>query len=129
MMIVPESHQDLLADRARADAYLATVMSAGSPPGRPVWFDAQGDCILINAKRLTKGGDMRAHPAVGLLVAEPNDPLRYVQIRGRITEISANGAPEHINGLLMKDRGRPWFPTKGQARVTCRLLPEHVSNA
>lgn len=130
MITIPESHRDLLEERARAYAYLATVMPDGSPQVTPVWFDAQGDHILINsAKGRTKDRNMRARPAVALLIADPKDPLRYVQIRGRIIDITEAGALEHIGRLSMKYRGRPWSPVEGQARVTYRLLPEHVSTA
>ena len=130
MMTIPESHRDLLEERARAYAYLATVMPDGSPQVTPVWFDAQGDHILINsAKGRTKDRNMRARPAVALLIADPKDPLRYVQIRGRITDITEVGALEHIGRLSMKYRGRPWSSVEGQARVTYRLLPEHVCTA
>jgi len=130
MMTIPESHRDLLEERARAYAYLATLMPDGSPQVTPVWFDAQGDYILINsAKGRTKDRNMRARPAVALLIADPKDPLRYVQIRGRITDITETGALEHIGRLSMKYRGRPWSPVEGQTRVTYRLLPEHISTA
>jgi PPOX class probable F420-dependent enzyme len=130
MMTVPDSHRDLLEDDARAYAYLATVMPDGSPQVTPVWFDAQGDFLLINsAKGRTKDRNMRARPAVALLIADPKDPLRYMQIRGRITAFSESGALEHINRLSMKYRGRPWSPVEGQVRVTYRLLPEHASTA
>lgn len=130
MMNFPELHRDLLEDRARAHAYLATLMPDGSPQVTPVWFDIQGDHILINsAKGRTKDRNMRARPAVALLIADPADSLRYLQIRGRIIEISENGALEHINKLSMKYRGRPWSPVEGQIRITYRLLPEHISTA
>jgi len=130
MMTIPESHRDLLEERARAYAYLATLMPDGSPQVTPVWFDAQRDYILINsAKGRTKDRNMRARPAVALLIADPKDPLRYVQIRGRITDITETGALEHIGRLSMKYRGRTWSPVEGQARVTYRLLPEHISTA
>ena len=130
MMTVPESHRELLEDRARAYAYLATLMPDGSPQVTPVWFDAADGHIMINsAKGRTKDRNMRARPAVALLIADPEDHLRYLQIRGRITDISETGALEHISRLSMKYRGRPWSPVEGQVRVTYRLLPEHVSIA
>jgi PPOX class probable F420-dependent enzyme len=130
MMNFPESHRDLLEDHARAHAYLATLMPVGSPQVTPVWFDIQGDHILINsAKGRTKDRNMRARPAVALLIADPADSLRYLQVRGRIIEISENGALEHINKLSMKYRGRPWSPVEGQIRIIYRLLPEHISTA
>lgn len=130
MVTFPESHRDLLEDSARAYAYLATVMSDGSPQVTPVWFEEQDGCILINSARgRVKDQNMRARPAVALLIADPNDPLRYIQVRGRITEITEDGALEHINRLSMKYRGRTWSPVAGQIRVIYRLTPEGISTA
>jgi PPOX class probable F420-dependent enzyme len=130
MTTVPESHRDLMEEGARAHAYLATLIPDGSPQVTPVWFDAQGDYLLISSARgRTKDRNMRARPAVALRIADPSDPLRYMQIRGRITDISEDGALEHISRLSMKYRSRPWTPVDGQIRVTYRLLPDHVSTA
>lgn len=128
MKSIPESHHDLIEDGARAYAYLSTVMTDGSPQVTPIWFNTSGEHILINsAKGRTKDHNMRSRPKVALLIADPKDTHRYVQVRGRITEISEEGALEHINKLSAKYRGRPWSPVAGQTRVIYRLLPEHVS--
>ncbi len=130
MITFPESHRDLLENHARAHAYLATIMADGSPQVTPVWFEEQDGCILINsAKGRVKDRNMRARPAVALLIADPGDPLRYLQIRGRVTAIIENGALEHINRLCMKYRARPWNPVEGQIRVIYRITPESVSTA
>jgi PPOX class probable F420-dependent enzyme len=130
MNLIPETHSDLLSDASRAYAYLATVMPDGSPQVTPVWFNTEGDTILINsAKGRIKDRNMRARPRVALLIADPKDPLRYLQLRGRIAGISEEGALEHIGTLSEKYRGRGWTPVSGQTRVIYKLLPEHVSAA
>jgi PPOX class probable F420-dependent enzyme len=127
---VPNSHMDLLRDDARAYAYLATVMGDGTPQVTPVWFNTQGETILINSARgRIKDRNMRARPGVAILIADPHDPLRYVQVRGRIVRTTQDGALEHISTLSMKYRGRRWDPVPGQIRVIYSLRPEHVSVA
>jgi PPOX class probable F420-dependent enzyme len=125
---IPPSHRDLIDDEARAYAYLATVMADGSPQVTPIWFNTDGKLILINsAKGRTKDRNMRARPRVALLIADPSDPLRYVQVRGRVTSITEEGALDHISMLSMKYQGKPWVPVSGQTRVIYGLLPEQVS--
>lgn len=122
----PQSHQDLIRDEARAFAYLATLMPDGSPQLTPLWFNTDGDYILINsAKGRVKDRNMRARPRVALLITDPRDPFhRYVQIRGRVVEVTEEGALAHINSLSLKYRQEPWTPVEGQTRVVYRVLPE-----
>ncbi|HEY5982804.1 MAG TPA: PPOX class F420-dependent oxidoreductase [Anaerolineales bacterium] len=125
---IPTTHRDLMDDQTRAYAYLATIMADGSPQLTPIWFNTEGDSILFNsAKGRVKDRNMRARPEVALLVADPEDPLRYLQVRGRIIEYTEDGALDHINALSMKYRGKPWTPVTGQTRVTYKLRLEHVS--
>ena len=130
MESIPDTHRDLVEDAARAYAYLATVMPDGSPQVTPVWFNMNGDCIMINsAKGRVKDRNMRARANVALLIADPRDPLRYAQVRGHIQRITEDGALEHIHALSMKYRARPWTAVSGQIRVMYTLLPEHISTA
>ncbi|HET6847126.1 MAG TPA: PPOX class F420-dependent oxidoreductase [Anaerolineales bacterium] len=127
-MNTPASHADLLEDKTRAYAYLATIMPDGTPQVTPVWFNTDGDCILINtAKGRVKDKNMRARPGVALVIADPRDTLRYVQIRGHVVEFTESGALSHISVLSMKYHGKPWTPVSGQERVIFRIQPEHIS--
>jgi PPOX class probable F420-dependent enzyme len=127
---IPESDRDLVDDNVRACACLATMMDDGSPQVMPVWFNTEGELVLNNsAKGWTRDRNMRSQPRVALLVADPKDPLRYVQVRGHIIGITEEGALERISTLSAKYRGRPWTPVPGQVRVLYKLLPKHVSAA
>lgn len=126
-MAIPESHRDLLSDAAQAYLYLATVMGDGSPQVTPVWFNTEGSLILVNtAKGRVKDRNLRSRPRAAMLIADPKDPFRYVQVRGRIVEIDEANGLQHIGVLSMKYRGKPWSPVAGQIRVIFKLLPEHV---
>src|SRR5512140_752438 len=108
---VPKSCQDLLSQKTRALAYLATLMPDGTPQLTPLWFDSDGDCILINSGRgRVKDRNMRRRPSVALLIQDPKSDQRYIQIRGRVTSVSEAGALEHIDRPSMKYRGRHWKP-------------------
>lgn len=124
----PDSHKDLLADETRAFAYLATLMPDGSPQLTPLWFNTDGQRILINsAKGRVKDRNMRADCRVALVVADPKDPYRFVQVRGRVEEITEKGALDHINALSLKYRGTPWSARPGQIRVMYKILLQQAS--
>lgn len=129
MNLVPASHRDLLRDDVRAYAYLATLMPDGSPQVTPVWFSAEGDHILVNsALGRVKDRNMRARPQVALCIADPANPYRYIQIRGRVIEITTEGADAHIDRLAFKYQGLSSYPYRqpGEQRVLYKIMPEHV---
>jgi PPOX class probable F420-dependent enzyme len=131
MAWIPDSYLDLIKDETRAFASLATMMEDGSPQNTPIWFNTDGNHILINsAKGRVKDRNMRRDPRVALVIIDPKDPYRYVQIRGKVVEITTNGAREHIDRLSKKYTGRDIY-TSGSAdeiRVTYKILPESVSS-
>ena len=127
MVTIPESHQDLIKDETKAFLYLATVMADGSPQVTPVWFSAEGECILINsAKGRVKDRNMRARPQVALVIQDPKTPYRYLQIRGRVDSFTEEGGDEHINFLSLKYDSKPWKKVVGQTRAIFKILSEHV---
>ena len=128
MNIVPESHRDLLTHEVSAYAFLATLMPNNSPQLTPLWFDADGDYILLNSARgRVKDKNMRARKQVALLITDPQDPFgRYIQIRGNVVEVTEEGGLEHINKLSLRYDEKPWTPIAGQTRVIYKIKPEKV---
>jgi PPOX class probable F420-dependent enzyme len=130
MTWIPESHIDLITDETKAFGILATLMKDGSPQVTPVWFNTDGIHILINsATGRVKDLNMRRNPIVTLLILDPNDPYRYIQIRGKVVEITTLGARKHIDTLSKKYTGRDIFTSgvNGEVRVTYKILPENVN--
>ncbi len=125
----PDSYKDLLEDKTGAFAFLATLMPDGSPQLTPLWFDSDGRYIFVNsAKGRIKDKNMRLHPQVAVLIQDPKNPYRFIQIRGKIVEVTEEGALEHIDRLNMKyNQGEHWKPVQGQVRVKYKIEPEHVS--
>jgi PPOX class probable F420-dependent enzyme len=129
MKNVPETHQDLLTDEKKAFVYLATIMKDGSPQVTPIWFDVEGDYIRLNtAEGRLKDRNMRARPTVALCIADPDDPYRYLQIRGRVVEYTKEGAEDHIDTLNLKYRGNRNYPNHraDMPRVIYKILPEKL---
>src|ERR1044071_683351 len=103
---IPEAFQYLLTDPITVS--LATVMSSGQPHITPVWVDFDGEYIYINTARgRQKDRDMKPGARVSILSVDPNNALRYLQVRGRVIDETEEGALEHINKLSLKYRGEP----------------------
>jgi PPOX class probable F420-dependent enzyme len=127
---IPESYLDLIKDETKAFGCLATLMRDGSPQLTPIWFNTDGTYILINsAIDRVKDRNMRRNPRVALVITDPNDPYRYIQIRGKIVEITTQGARGHIDRLSKKYTGRDKYTSGSpdETRVTYKIMPEHVS--
>jgi PPOX class probable F420-dependent enzyme len=126
----PDNHQDLLEDSTRAFAFLSTIMEDGSPQVTPMWFNTDGEHILINTARgRIKDRNMRQRPQVALAIVDPQDPYRYVQVRGTIIDQTEEGADDHINALCYKYTGREVYPWKapGEVRVRYTIQPKAFS--
>ena len=124
--VIPESYLDLLEEK-KAFCFLATLMADGSPQVTPVWVDYDGAHILINtAKGRVKDQNMRRDPRVAVAIHDPDDPYRYLQVQGKVEEITEEGADEVIDRLAKKYLGVDEYPNRqpGEVRVTYKIRPE-----
>jgi PPOX class probable F420-dependent enzyme len=124
---IPENYLDLT--QKKAFAQLATLMPDGSPHVAPVWFEYDGQNIVINsAKGRVKDKNIRRDPRVGIDILDPDNPYRHLSIRGRVVEITEKGADEHIDKLTKKYTGQDKYPYRGQGevRVIYKIEPEHT---
>ncbi len=128
MKNIPAEYHDLLKDEHKALAYLATVMDDGTPQVTPVWFNTNGEYILINtAEGRVKDHNMQARPHVALCIADPGNPYRYLQIRGKVAARTTEGADAHINTLAHKYTGQDWNIPAGEQRVIYKISPEKIN--
>lgn len=125
-MNFPEKYLDLLRDETRAFLFLATTMPDGSPQVTPIWFNTDGEHILINTNEgRVKDRNMKARPKVAMVIQDPSTPYRYLQIRGEVAETTREGADEHINQLSLKYDDKPWNYREGQKRIIYKIKPLH----
>jgi len=123
-MKIPETHLDLLKDETKAILYLGTTMTDGSPQVTPVWFNTDGEHILINtAAGRVKDRNMQVRANVAMCIADPKDPFRYLQVRGKVVERTLEGAEAHIHALARIYTGKPWNMPAGQIRVLYKIQP------
>jgi len=125
--LIPDSHKDLFAKKAFGN--LATLMPDGTPQVTPVWVDYGNGYVLVNsAKGRQKDRNMRKRPKVALSILDPDDPYRYLAVRGVVVETSERGADQHIDKLAKKYLGVDRYPDRqeGEVRVIYRIKPESV---
>jgi len=111
-------------------ASVATLMHDGSPQVAPVWVDREGDIVVINATvKRQRYRNLKRDPRVALCVFDLDDPYSKVIIRGRVTEITKDGAEDHIDKLSVKYRGRKYPDHRAdEPRVIIRIAPDHVTH-
>jgi PPOX class probable F420-dependent enzyme len=126
---IPDNFLDLLQQK-KAFADLATVMADGSPQVTPVWFDYTGGVIRVNtAKGRVKSRTLRPGAPFAMAIRDPDNPYRYVQIRGRVRRASEQGADAHIDSLAKKYLDKDTYPFRqpGEVRVMYELEPTAAS--
>lgn len=124
-----QKYQDLFQKKAFAN--LATLMPDGRPQVTPVWCDYDGQYVIVNSARgRQKDRNMRRDPRVALAVVDPDNPYRYIEIRGQVAEITEQGAEEHIDRMAKKYLGLDKYPNRapGEVRVLYKIRPEGFSS-
>lgn len=129
---IPASHRDLLDGPVFVT--LVTLMPDGHPQATPVWCNTDGDYILINSVRgRQKDRNMGRDPRVTILAIDPQNPYRWIQVRGKVVEVTEKGAVEHINALSKLYTGNENYyafspAAKGkETRVIYRIEPLKIT--
>jgi PPOX class probable F420-dependent enzyme len=122
---IPDNYLDLFKKPAFAN--LATVMPDGTPQVTPVWVDYDGKNIIVNtAEGRQKDRNLRRNPEVALAIMDPENPYRYLQIRGKVVEVTNSGADTHIDKMAKKYLGKDKYPfaQPGEKRVLFKIAPQ-----
>jgi PPOX class probable F420-dependent enzyme len=131
---IPASHRDLA--ECPPVAALTTVTSGGYPQTSVVWCDFDGRRLRVNTMRgFAKERNMRRDPRVTLLCYDPRQPLRYLEVRGLVTEMTEAGAAGHLDRLASKYAGQsvcffgdviPASFAETETPVLCLIQPARV---
>ncbi|HEY3249095.1 MAG TPA: PPOX class F420-dependent oxidoreductase [bacterium] len=128
-MEIPENVRRFL-EKPNA-AVLATVSPRGRPQATPVWFEVEGNRILVNTSTgRVKLRNIEANPNVALTIVDPENMYAYVQIRGRVVKFNRARGAQDIDRLSMRYHGRPhqYMPTDGpEKRVSLWIRPRSIS--
>ena len=125
-MKIPDQFRDLF--EKKAFAHLATIMKDGTPQVTPVWCDYDGTHVRINsAKGRIKDKNMRRNRKVAFSIQDPDNPYRFIAVRGEVVEIKDN-ADDDINALAKKYINQDKYPYKApnEVRVTYKIRPDYV---
>lgn len=130
---IPESHIDLLEEPVFVA--LTTLMPDGQPQSSVVWCDVEGDYVRVNTTRgRQKEKNMSARPMVTILAVDPEDPYRFIEVRGQVEEITSEGGVDHIDKLANEYHSADSFyggqvpeERRGtEVRVICKIRPTRV---
>jgi len=128
MTAIPDKFLDLVTKK-KAFANLATLMPDGSPQVTPVWIDYSNGVLRVNtAKGRTKARNMQTGARVAVAIQDPENPYRYLQVRGRVKSMTEQGADAHIDALAKKYLDQDKYPYRrpGEVRQIYEIEPLHT---
>jgi PPOX class probable F420-dependent enzyme len=98
---IPNTHRDLFQEPIHG--VLTTMMPDGMPQSSIVWVDYDGEYVLINTTlERQKGRNMQANPKGTILVIDPQDSSRWIEVRGQVREMTQDGAEAHADKLTQR---------------------------
>jgi PPOX class probable F420-dependent enzyme len=110
-------------------AYLATIGPDGKPQVTPVWVEYDGRHIIVNSEqKRAKVRNVKTNPSVSVAIADASNPYQYVEVRGKVVEVTAEGGAEGIDRLAKKYIDKDKYPWNqpGDVRVVIKIAPEKV---
>jgi PPOX class probable F420-dependent enzyme len=125
----PEQYLDLF--QKKAFAAFTTLMPDGGPQTTPVWVDYQNGEIWVNsAVGRRKDKNVRRDPRVALSIMDPDNPYRYVEVRGTVVSITGDGADAHIDRMAKKYMDQDVYPFRqpGEQRVLYKIRIDKALN-
>ncbi len=124
---IPENYMALFSKPVFG--FLTTLMPDGSPQTQPVWVDYENGKVVVNsALGRQKDKNMRRDPRVAITLMDPENPYRYLEIRGKVTDITQDGAASHIDKMAKKYLGQDKYPfaQPGEQRVLYKIEPVKI---
>ncbi|MDQ6695617.1 MAG: PPOX class F420-dependent oxidoreductase [Chloroflexota bacterium] len=127
-MTIPEAYKDLLDSTALA--HIATIGPKGEPQNNPVWFGWDGENVRFSqTKGRQKYRNVQHDPRIALSIVDPQNPYRYLEIRGTVTNIEEDPDNAFIDSMAKKYMGQEKYPwhNPGDQRVVIVVNPEHTT--
>jgi PPOX class probable F420-dependent enzyme len=128
MAKIPEAYADIF--EKKAFAHLSTLMPDGSPQTSPVWIEHKDGKLYVNsAKGRLKDTNIERDPRVAVSVSDPDNPYRCLMIRGKVVQITTDGADDHIDSLAKKYLNQDKYPFRqpNEQRVIYVMEPTVVA--
>jgi PPOX class probable F420-dependent enzyme len=109
--------------------FVTTLMPDGSPQTTETWVDTDGEHVIVNTVQgHQKIRNVERDPRVSVAVFDATEPARYYSVRGRVTNVSAEGGADHIESLSQKYTGGPyqWYGGRDQVRVILTITVDKI---
>jgi len=125
---IPEAYRDLISDQSKAIAYLSTTLKSGAPITAPIWFGVrEGLICFVTSPNSLKLKNMLERPHVSLLIQDPDEIYRYMQIRGQYTKHITEGSAAYLHMLSNRYIGSDYPTELGGDDVIVYIKPEKVN--
>ena len=128
--VIPDDYGDIL--QKKGFAHIATLGPDHAPQSTPVWYEWDGNHVLVSQTTTRqKLKNMKSEPHVALSILDPENPYRYLEVRGRVAAIEPDRDYGFINRLAKKYLDKDEYPwlQPGEERVIVKIEPEHTSSA
>ncbi|RFA20559.1 PPOX class F420-dependent oxidoreductase [Subtercola boreus] len=127
-MTLPDHLLELL--RQPSPCFLSTLMADGSPQVTETWVDTDGEHVIINTVvGFVKVRNVQRDPRVAVAIQDPQNPFRYIQVRGEVVSMTTEGGVESIEALSQKYTGQPypWYGGRDQERIILTIAATSIS--
>ncbi len=125
---IPEGYRDLLESTALV--HVATIGPKGEPQNNPVWFDWGGEYVKFSqTKARQKYRNVNREPRLAFSLVDPENPYRYLEVRGEVDHIEEDPENDFINAMAKKYMGVDEYPLHqpGDERVVVYVRPRHTT--
>lgn len=126
--MIPDELDDIL--RKNGFAHVATIGPDGEPQNNPVWYAWDGETIAISqTPQKQKYRNLDRDPRVALSILDPDDPYRYLEVRGEVAAIEPDADYAFIHSLSNRYMGMDYpYLQPGEERVIVKIRPTHTTS-
>ena len=126
--MIPQSHLDILDDVSFG--HVATIGPRGEPQCNPVWYHWDGKHLRFSQTTTRqKLANLKRDPRIAISILDPDDPYRYLEVRGRMVDVEDDPSFEFIDSMAKKYLDRDDYPWRRDVdhRVVVVVEPEHTT--
>lgn len=128
MSVVPQELEDIFTKRSFG--HVATIGPNGEPQSSPVWIDWDGTYLKFSqTDTRQKYRNLQREPRIAVSVHDPDQPYRYVEVRGKVARIEDDPDKTFINKMAKKYINEDVYPWSqpGEQRLVVYVQPEHTT--
>lgn len=126
--MIPDDLVDIL--ESNGFAHVATIGPDGEPQSNPVWYDWDGETLAISqTPDKQKYRNLQRDNRIAVSILDPDNPYRYIEIRGEVTTVEPDADYAFIHSLSNKYTGEDYpYLQEGEERFVVRIAPQHTTS-